>query len=292
MSLTIVLEEETDYTHHDQLFKELIHIFFEEFLEAFFPEVHHHIDFNSIKPLSEEVFTDLFEGESRKADIVIETKLKNMDTIIIIHVEPQSYGQQNFHERMYLYYSLLYNKYRKPILPIAIFSYDEIRTEKNEFKIQFPFFHVLTFNFLMLELKKTNWRNYIQTNNPVAAALLSKMGYTQDERIRVKKEFLRMIAKMELDPAKMRYIIGFFERYLSLNKYEEEVLMKEIKQYNESREIPYLPISWEEKGREEGISQGKREVALEMLKEGASIDFIVKVTQLSRESIKKLRKTL
>ena len=292
MSLTIVLEEETDYTHHDQLFKELIHIFFEEFLEAFFPEVHHHIDFNSIKPLSEEVFTDLFEGESRKADIVIETKLKNMDTIIIIHVEPQSYGQQNFHERMYLYYSLLYNKYRKPILPIAIFSYDEIRTEKNEFKIQFPFFHVLTFNFLMLELKKTNWRNYIQTNNPVAAALLSKMGYTQDERIRVKKEFLRMIAKMELDPAKMRYIIGFFERYLSLNKYEEEVLMKEIKQYNESREIPYLPISWEEKGREEGISQGKREVALEMLKEGASIDFIAKVTQLSRETIKKLRKTL
>src|SRR5690625_122740 len=292
MSLTIVLEEETDYTHHDQLFKELIHILFEEFLEAFFPEVHHHIDFNSIKPLSEEVFTDLFEGESRKADIVIETKLKNMDTIIIIHVEPQSYGQQNFHERMYLYYSLLYNKYRKPILPIAIFSYDEIRTEKNEFKIQFPFFHVLTFNFLMLELKKTNWRNYIQTNNPVAAALLSKMSYTQDERIRVKKEFLRMIAKMELDPAKMRYIIGFFERYLSLNKYEEEVLMKEIKQYNESREIPYLPISWEEKGREEGISQGKREVALEMLKEGASIDFIVKVTQLSRESIKKLRKTL
>ena len=90
MSLTIILEEETDYTHHDQLFKELIHIFFKEFLEAFFPEVHHHIDFSSIKPLSEEVFTDLFEGESRKADIVIETKLKNMDTIIIIHVEPQS----------------------------------------------------------------------------------------------------------------------------------------------------------------------------------------------------------
>ena len=292
MSLTIILEEETDYTHHDQLFKELIHIFFKEFLEAFFPEVHHHIDFSSIKPLSEEVFTDLFEGESRKADIVIETKLKNMDTIIIIHVEPQSYGQRNFHERMYLYYSLLYNKYRKPILPIAIFSYDEIRTEKNEFKIQFPFFHVLTFNFLILELKKTNWRNYIQTNNPVAAALLSKMGYTREERIQVKKEFLRMIAKMELNPAKMRYIIGFFENYLTLNQHEEEVLMKEIKQYNESREIPHLPISWEEKGREEGIRQGKREVALEMLKEGASIDFIVKVTQLSRETIKKLRKTL
>ncbi len=289
MTLTaIVLEKESDYTNHDQLFKDLIHIFFKEFLEVFFPEVHHHIDFSSIKPLSEEVFTDLFEGESRKADIVIETKLKGKDTVIIIHVEPQSYGQPNFHERMYLYYSLLYNKYRKPILPIAVFSYDENRTEQNEFTIEFPFFHVLTFNFLMLELRKTNWRDYIQSNNPVAAALLSKMGYTQDERIQVKKEFLRMIAKMELDPAKMRYIIGFFERYLSLNQYEEEILMKEIKQLNESKKIPHLPISWEEKG----IEKGKKEVALEMLKEGASIDFIAKVTRLSQKSIKNLQKRL
>lgn len=289
MSLTtIVLEEESAYTHHDQLFKDLIHIFFQEFLDVFFPEVHHHIDFDTIKPLSEEVFTDLFEGESRKADIVIETTLKGKDTVIIIHVEPQSYGQPEFHERMYLYYSLLYNKYRKPILPIAVFSYDENRTEQNEFTIEFPFFHVLTFNFLMLELRKKNWRDYIQSNNPVAAALLSKMGYTDDERIQVKKEFLRMLTTMELDPAKMRYIIGFFERYLSLNQQEEEVLMKEIKQLNKSSEIPHLPISWEEKGKE----QGKREVALEMLKEGISIDFIAKVTQLSIESIEEIREEL
>jgi len=64
--------------------------------------------------------------------------------------------------------------------------------------------------------------------------------------------------------------------------------MREIKQYNESREIPHLPISWEEKG----IEKGKKEVALEMLKEGASIDFIAKVTQLSRESIENLKKSI
>src|SRR5690625_4473767 len=135
-----------------------------------------------------------------------------METTIIIHVEPQSHGQQNFHERMYLYQCLLYNKYTKPILPIAIFRYDARRTEQNDCKIQGPFFHVLTSNFLMLELKKTNWRNYIQTDNPVAAALLSKMGYTCEERIQVKKEFLRMIAKMELKPAKRRNIISVFEK--------------------------------------------------------------------------------
>lgn len=98
------------------------------------------------------MFTDLVEGESRRADILIETKLKGDAVLIIIHVEPQSYAQKDFHERMYHYFSMLYNKYRKPILPIAIFSYDEKRKEQNDFSIAFPFFHVLSFQFLMLEL--------------------------------------------------------------------------------------------------------------------------------------------
>jgi hypothetical protein len=161
-----------------------------------------------LKPLSEEMFTDLIEGESRRADIIIETKLKNQETLIIIHVEPQSYGQPNFHERMYRYVSLIYNRYRKPVLPIAIFSYDQKRIEQNQFTVSFPFFQVLTFQFLMLELKKMDWRSFIHTKNPVAAALLSKIGYTEKEKVQVKKEFLRMLVNKngtELSKSRTHY---------------------------------------------------------------------------------------
>lgn len=191
--ITLIREENTKYTHHDQLAKELIYNFFEEFLEAFFPEVHESVDFSKIRPLSEEVYTDILQGRNRKLDIVIETKLKGEETNLIIHVEPQSYVENDFHERMYHYFSLLYNKYQKPILPIAVFSYDEKRNEQDEFSISFPFFHVLTFNFLTLELRKKNWREYIESDNPVAAALLSKMGYTEREKVEVKLEFLKML---------------------------------------------------------------------------------------------------
>ncbi|MUV37707.1 hypothetical protein JNUCC1_01513 [Lentibacillus sp. JNUCC-1] len=192
--------DETTYAayHHDLLFKQLIHTFFEEFLEAFFPDVHQNIDFRYLSPISEEVFTDLHEGDTRRLDIVMETKLKDEDVILIIHVEPQSYTQTNFHERMYHYFSMLYNKYRKPIVPIAVFSYDHKREEPTEFHMTFPFFHVLTFNFLALPLKQTNWRDFIKSNNPAAAALLSKMGYTEKERTQVKFEFLRMMSKAEV----------------------------------------------------------------------------------------------
>lgn len=306
----LVREPSNQYIHHDQLFKQLLHTFFYEFLEAFFPEVHRSIDFSSLKPLSEEMFTDLVEGESRRADIIIETKLKNQETLIIIHIEPQSYGQPNFHERMYHYFSMLYNKYRKPILPIAIFTYDQKRNEQNQFTVSFPFFHVLTFQFLMLELRKMNWRTFIHTNNPVAVALLSKMGYTEKEKVQVKMEFLRMLVKMELNPAKAVLINGFFETYLTLNESEEEELMEEIKQLDkqESELIFKLPNSWREKGiaegirkgREEGIQKGiaegiqqeKMQTALEMLREGLSIELIAKVTKLGFNEIQDLREKL
>lgn len=287
----VIQEEKKHYVKHDQIFKELINNFFAEFLGAFFPEVHAGIDFKSIKPLSEELYTDLIKGENRKVDIVIEAKLKGTDTLIIVHMEPQSTYQDEFHKRMYLYFSLLYNKYRKPILPIAIFSYDSKHTEVDQFTIEFPFFHVLTFNFLMLELKKKNWRDYIKSDNPVAAALLGKMGYREEEKVQVKIEFLKMLVRMELDPARTRFINDFFEQYLKLDDKEEEVLMREVNRLETEGEFKFtqLPNSWEQKGIQKGIEQGIKKVVLEMLREGFSVDVIAKITELDKEAIEKLK---
>src|SRR5699024_4253636 len=119
-----LFEEKSTYHEHDQSFKMLIDMFFEDFMKLFFHKARNYIKFKTVRPLSEEVFTDIFGGQHRRADIVIEANVKGTDSVIIIHVEPQSTYEKNFHERMFLYYNLLYNKYRKPILPIAVYSYD------------------------------------------------------------------------------------------------------------------------------------------------------------------------
>ncbi|RDW17550.1 transposase [Oceanobacillus arenosus] len=290
-AITLLIKEDSTkstYTGHDQLSKELINTFFKEFLEAFFPNVHDNIDFHAIKPLSEEVYTNVLKGKTRRLDIVIETTLKNTEVVVIIHVEPQSYKQDDFHERMYHYFSMLYNKYQKPIVPIAVFTYRE-NWEKSQYTMEFPFFHVLTFNYMTLHLRKKNWREYIHSDNPAAAAaFMSQMGYTEDEKVQVKKEFLRMITRMQLDPAKQRIIYGYFETYLKLTKEEEEQLMAEVEKLPEAEKIMEIPISYEEKGKE----IGRKEVAIEMLKKGLSIDLIVEVTHMDVKKIKKLKDQL
>ena len=70
--------------------------------------------------------------------------------------------------------------------------------------------------------------------------LLSEMGYKQEERIEVKKEFLRMITRMELNPARQRLIYGFFESYLKLTEQEEEQLMDEVNKLPKADQIPKI----------------------------------------------------
>lgn len=290
----LLLEKPAKYTDHDRLFKLLIQTFFKEFIEAFFPTIYKTINFSTVKFLDQEVLTDITIGEKRRIDILAEVKLEGKDQIIHIHVEPQSYYEKEFHERMFIYYSRLYEKHRKPILPIAIFSYNDKRDVPKQFDINVPGLHVLRFRYLQLHLIKKNWRKFIKNENPAAAALLSKMGYSEKERVQVKLEFLRMVSRMELDPAKMKLLFTFFDTYLRLDEEEEKQVKEELKQLNEDEvELLYrLPNSYFEKGLEKGMEKGMEKVVRRMLLNGMTKTEIAEITELSLEKIEKIAEKL
>jgi hypothetical protein len=224
---------------HDRLFKELIRTYFKEFIQLFFPEAYKAIDFDYVNFLSEEVFTDVVKGSKRKVDVLIETKLKGETALIIVHFESQAQFQEDFPDRMFVYFSRLYEKYRRKILPIAIFSYDEKRDEESSFKLAFSFLDVC------------------------------KMSYTKEERVQVKIEFLRMLVRLEVNPARMKLITGFFDTYLVLNDIEERQLQEGIQMLDpeEEEKIMELKSNWEKtaelRGELKGKIQGKLEGKLE-----------------------------
>ncbi|AUI37456.1 transposase [[Bacillus] caldolyticus] len=292
---------------HDRLFKELLSTFFEEFLLLFFPNVYEHIDVHHLSFLTEELFTDVTAGEKHRVDLLVETKMKGEEGLIIVHVEHQSYAQRTFPERMFLYFSRLFQKYRRRIVPIAIFSYDEHHDEPSSLVVQFPFLTVLDFRYLTVELRKLPWRAYIRHDNPVAAALLSKMGYNEEEKVEVKKEFLRMLVRLELDEAKQRLLFGFFETYLRLSEEEEAKLRNEVSQMEtkEAKQVMELIVSYEQRGmekgiqqgvkqgmkqgRQQGIEEGKLDVVKRMLAKGYDVDTIHELTGLPVEKIERVK---
>jgi hypothetical protein len=284
-----------DMIDHDRLFKELIRVFFREFMELFFPNVHEAIDDSDVHFLEQEMFTDVTKGETRRIDLLVQVKLKGEPTAIIVHVENQAYQQQEFNDRMFVYFSRLYEKHRMKILPIAVFSHGGKKIEPDVFEVTFPFHEVLKFSFLKVDLHQRPWRQYIKQDNPTAAALLCRMKYTKAERVQVKKEFLRMLVRLQLDPARMQLVVGFFDQYLKLNEEEEKQLKEEIQELNpqETEEIFRIETSWERRGRIEGIIEGeikgeingKIKVARRMLASGMPLEDVIRFTELPREVI-------
>ncbi len=75
---------------HDRWFRELTTTFFEEFILAFFPKVYEHLDFTHVTFLQQEVFTDIIKGNKGTVDLLVETKIKGEDALIVVHIESQS----------------------------------------------------------------------------------------------------------------------------------------------------------------------------------------------------------
>jgi len=255
---------------HDRLFKELLQEFFNEFIQAFFPSIFNELDFSYLRFLQQEIFTDITSGQKHIVDLLAETRLKNEESLILIHVENQAQYQPNFHQRMFVYYSRLYEKFRKNIIPIAVFSYDIPREEPDTLTLGLNSQHFLYFNYLSLELRKKNWRDFVRSKNPAALALMSKMGFTPKERVQVKLEFIRMLLTLELNPARMSLLTSFFESYLSLDRDESEEFNRKVEKLppEEVKKVQEITTSWHEKGRKEGKREGKLEGKLEGRLEG------------------------
>jgi hypothetical protein len=159
---------------------------------------------------------------------------------------------------MFGYLALLTRDYGLPVYPVALLSYDKPRdAEADVFRVVFPDKQVLEFHFTVLQLNRMNWRAYLRRDNPVASALMAKMGVAPAERVEVKKECLRMIVRLKLDPRKTRLLATF----KTLPHKEQEKTME-------------LMTSWEERGYQKGLQQGlqqslrrERELVIRLLEQ-------------------------
>jgi predicted transposase/invertase (TIGR01784 family) len=257
---------------HDQLFKELLSTFFIEFLELFFPQVATAIDPDSVSFLPQEYFADLTVGETKIIDLLAQVKLAGQDVGFLIHLEAQATSRTEFSRRMFFYFSRLHQKYLQAIYPIVIFSFDEpYREEPQQYCVKFDDFKVMEFNFQAVQLNRLNWRDFLNHQNPVAAALMAKMRIDEADRPQVKVECLRLLATLRLDPARTKLISGFVDTYLRLNVREEKVFQEAVGTLEETEQkgIMQIVTSWMEQGiaegRTEGISVGRTEEARSLI---------------------------
>lgn len=210
------------------------------------------------------MFTDLTSGATYEADIVAKVRFQEQPAYFLIHLEHQAQPEEAFNLRMFRYFALFHFKKGLPVYPIALFSDDSSRrTEPDTYRVVVSDLEVLQFRYRVIQLRHLNWRDFAARRNPIASALLPKMGMQHSERPQVLLTSLRLLAQLGLDAARGRLISGFINTYLHLNKQEQAQFETELAQLspNEQEATMELTTTWKDEGRQEGRLEGQRREA-------------------------------
>ena len=251
---------------HDRLFKELLTTFFYEFLELFFPTLAARVDRSQpIDFLDKESFGELPWDSRLEMDLVARLRLIDTEAHFIAHLEHEAHSRHPLPERMFVYFSRAWERYRLPVYPIVLFSMGSREARPQGFQVVCHDLEVLQFRYATVELGRLDWKGFLAQPNPVASALMSRMDIATNERPRVKLECLRMLANLRLEPGRSRLISRFVDSYLNLDEDEVRIFRESLENIplGERQVIMEVTTSWKEEGRiegrEEGLKVGQRE---------------------------------
>jgi hypothetical protein len=237
-------------------------------VDLFLPELAGYLDKASLVFLDKEIFTDVTSGATHEADLVVRARFCSQDSFFLVHLEHQAQAQRDFGRRMFRYFARLHDKHAMPVYPIVVFSHASNLPEPDHYEVAFPDLAVLQFRYRVIQLALMNWRDYLRRANPVASALMAKMGMAIEERPRVKLECLRLLATLRLNPARMRLISGFVDTRLRLNAQEMLIFREQTDTLEEKEKdkVMELTTSWKEEGIREGIREGSQQVVFRQLR--------------------------
>ena len=142
------------------------------------------------------------------------------------------------------------------------------RQAPNQYTVAFPGETVLQFTYSVIQLNRLPWRSYLKTPNAAASALMAKMKIASQDRGKVRNECLRMLANLQLDPARSKLIGGFIDAYLTLTAQEMKQYEREFAKLapEEQEARMELVSSWERKGIEQqGLHEGQERIIARLI---------------------------
>jgi hypothetical protein len=282
----------------DSPWKEILEVYFEDFMLFFFPQVHAEIDWSrGYDFLDQELAQVVRDAElgKRLADKLVKVwKLSGEETWVLIHVEIQSQKEGQFGERMFVYYYRLRDKYDLPIASLAILG-DEWETWRPE-----PFETELwgcevSFRFPMIKLLDylPRWAELEASQNPFAIVVMAhlKTKETRNDAVARKEwkfKLTRMLYEQGYERQDILNLFRFIDWILELPEDLKRSFRDELEEYERENQMSYV-TSIERMGIEQGKEQERQEIALKMLQENIPLDVITRITELTIEQLQQLQ---
>jgi predicted HTH domain antitoxin len=282
----------------DSPWKEILEIYFQDFVQFFFPQIHAEIDWShGYDFLNQELAQVVRDAElgKRLADKLVKVwKLNGEETWVLIHIEIQSQEEGRFSERMFVYYYRLRDKYDLPIASLAILGDERDTWRPRPFESElwgcevsflFPIIKLLDYVPLWAELEASQ--------NPFAIVVMAhlKTKETRNDAV-VRKEWkfklTRMLYERGYERQDILNLFRFIDWILELPEDLKQSFRDELEAYEREQQMPYV-TSIERMGIEQGKEQERQAIALNMLQENISLETIARITGLTIEQLQQLQ---
>ena len=254
----------------DSPWKEVLEELFEEFLEFYFPEVHRDLDFGQgYEFLDKELEQILVASETggRVVDKLVKVFLREGgERWLLIHLEIQSYAQEKFPERMFVYNYRIFDGLQKEVASLAFLTDNDPSFRPSSYqRSRWGFGVRCWFPAIKLIDYRARWAELEASTQPFALATraflktLEVEGDAQ-ETYRWKKVFLLELYRLGMLRETVRKLYKFIDWIMRLPKEMETQLYYDLKTIEEKNVMPHLTTA-ERIGMEKGMEALQRIVS-------------------------------
>jgi len=257
----------------DSPWKEALERYFRPFMELFFPEIHDDIDWKKgyifLDKELEKIVRDSKAG-TRRVYKLVRVRLRNgKQTLLLIHIEIQGYGDAGFGTRMYIYNYRLFDRYQMPVVSLAVLTDTDPDFKPAEYASE-RYGCRLRFEFPVIKLSdwREKWDSLEKNPNPFAVVVMAHLRAQEfgrgkdEERKKWKFYLIRILYGRGYKKEDILELCRFIDWLMVLPEAMEKELTDELTKEEEERKMPYV-TSWERIGRKEGKIEGKIEGRIE-----------------------------
>ena len=277
---------------YDSPWKVALKNFLPQGMELFFPQSYQQIDWSKKVSFLDTNLENLIkdsETGNKIADCLVEVNLLNgQEVYLLLHVEVQGDRDTNFAERMYLYNSAIYSRYRKKVTSFAIladvnkdwlpepFRYSYLGGET---LLRYPTVKLLDYNLEELQASSNPFAAIVEANLKTKVTT-NDLNTRLSEKVRIIKGlYQRNFTKDE--------IIQLFRAINWMMDLSDELQLEFSniwRAYEREMNMPYL-MDFEIEARNEGALKAKKEAIREFL-------FARFPEELSDEKVEELTQTI
>ena len=288
------------YDDYDSPWKEAIEQYLPEFLELFFPNVAHEIEWEKgyefldkelqkvvreatsqersvdklVKVWRKPADEESEDSASKKKGQKSKKEKKSKEAWVFIHIDVQSQYETNFGQRLYIYNYRLFDRYLQPIATLVVLGDDKSWWHPKEYshelwgcrlKLEFPTVKLLEYQ------QPEKWAELEQSNNPFAVVVMAHIHtkntkHKPNERFELKWRLTRMLYERGYSKPDVLSLFRFIDWMMALPPELEEQLKEQMIAYEEEQKVPYI-TNIERMGIKKGIQQGIPQGRLEKVRQ-------------------------